>query len=546
MRMDKVYLQLGWAIAVLASPWGFDWAQAAQPDSAACAALKDFPLQHARVVSASYDAGGSAIPYKSEWLGGFSFDLPASCRVKLMLSPSSDSRIEMEIWMPAKSSWNHKLWSNGNGGLGGSIDELGVITALARGYASSGTDTGHHAMAIDGSWALGHPEKRIDYGYRAIHETAVASKILIRHFYGQSVAHAYFAGGSNGGRAALQEAQRYPDDYDGIEAAAPAQNGANTVVAGAWMEKQLRSTPQSWIPAEKLQAIHAAAMRACDALDGLEDGLIDDPRKCHIDPDQLLCKAADSDNCLTQAQVTSLRAIYAGPGGKDPAGYAYYGYAPGGELYWSGWTLGPTPDASILYMFVNAFQKYLVYDDPKWSLDRFEIGSNSTDAFRRLGTFYEALDTDLSRFAARGGKLILYHGWADRALQPQLSIDYFERVRERMGAAKVATFASLYMVPGMDHVFGGNGPNVFGQMAAPPADSTPASNIGKALEAWVENGIVPGPIIGGEHINDVAAIYRTDPGSPTRTRPLCPYPQVARYRGEGSIDAAAHFSCVAP
>lgn len=546
MTMATTRRQIGWAIALLGPTWGVHVALAAHSESAACAELKDLSLAHARVVSARFDGGGTAFAYKSEWLGDFSFDLPASCRVDLILSPTADSRIETEIWLPAKSVWNRKLWSNGNGGLGGSIDELGMITALSRGYASSGTDTGHRAIATDASWALGHPEKLIDYGYRAIHETAVASKTVIRQFYGTGVEHAYFAGGSNGGREALQEAQRYPEDYDGIEAAAPAQNGANTVVAGAWMEQQLRSTPGSWIPAAKLKAIHAVAMQTCDALDGLKDGLIDDPRICRVDPAQLLCNGEETDGCLTQAQVESLRAIYAGPGGRDPAGYAYYGYAPGGELNWSGWTLGPTPEGSVLYMFVNSFQKYLVYQDPDWSLNRFEISRNAPEAFRRLGTFYEALDTDLSRFAARGGKLILYHGWADRALQPQLSIDYFERIRDRMGAAKVATFATLYMVPGMDHVFGGNGPNVFGQMAAPPADSTPATNIGKALEVWVEKGVVPGPIIGSEHINDVAAIYRSDPGVPTRTRLLCPYPQVARHQGQGSIDDSHNFSCIAP
>ena len=546
MGILKACRHLGWAIVIVGALWDGPWAQAAHSDAAACTGLKQLSLEHTQVVSVSFDAGGTQVPYKSEWLGVFSFSLPASCRVKLVLSPTSDSHIEAEIWMPAKSRWNRKLWSNGNGGLGGSIDELGMISALSRGYASSGTDTGHQAVAIDGSWALGHPQKMIDYGFRAVHETAVSSKAIIKRFYRKSADHAYFAGGSNGGREALQEAQRYPEDYDGIEAAAPAQNGANTVVAGAWMEKQLRSSPAAWIPPAKLKAINAAAMQTCDELDGLKDGLIDDPRICHPDPAQLLCKGEESDNCLTQSQVESLKVIYAGPGGKDPAGYSYYGYAPGGELYWGGWTLGPTPDTSVLYIFVNSFQKYLVYQDSDWSLDRFELNTNAVEAFQRLGEFYQALDTDLSRFAARGGKLILYHGWGDRALQPQLSIDYFERVRQRMGTAQVATFATLYMVPGMDHVFGGNGPNVFGQMAAPPADSTPATNIGKALEAWVEKGMVPGPIIGAEHINDVAAIYRTDPGTPTRTRPLCPYPQVARHRGPGSVNDAASFACVAP
>jgi Tannase and feruloyl esterase len=542
LNLLRRFVQAG---ALLGLSFGCAQGRESGGDASACHALNTLILEHAHVESARFDAGGAGVPFQSQFFGELKLNLPASCRVKLILTPTSDSHIEAEVWMPATADWNKRLWSIGNGGLAGSIDELGLVVALSRGYASSSTDTGHQDNALSGQWGLGHPEKRIDYGHRAVHETAVNSKAVIKRFYGQPVGHAYFDGGSNGGRAALQEAQRYPQDYDGIEAGAPAQDGANTIVAGAWMEKQLRQSKESWIPLAKLQAISESVMQACDSLDGLKDGLIDDPRRCHPNTALLLCKDVETDRCLTPPQLASLRALYEGPGGKDPAGYAYYGYAPGGEANWGAWALGPTSDQSILYLFVMEFQKYLVHDDATWTLERFDIKTTPTDTFRQMTPFYQALDTDLSRFAARGGKLIIYHGWADRALQPQLSIDYYSRVQARMGADQTAKFVRLYMVPGMDHVFGGNGPNTFGQYSAPPAQSTAATNIGRALEEWVEKGVSPGPILGEEHINDPKAIYM-DTGAPTRTRPLCPYPQVARYRGAGSIDTAENFACTAP
>jgi feruloyl esterase len=545
LQLSKILLGFVWAGAILGASWGGVLAQDANRDEVACGQINKRSLDHARVVSATFDSGGAQISSKVDRFGDLKFDLPPSCRVKIVLAPTPDSHIEAEIWMPVAARWNGKLWSTGNGGLAGSIDELSMSAILSRGYVSSGSDTGHQAAGTDGSWALGHPQKRIDYGYRAVHETAVKSKALIQRFYGKQVARSYFAGGSNGGRAALQEAQRYPEDYDGIEAGAPAFDGANTVLLWSWLEQQFQK-PGARIPPEKLTAIAAAAMNECDAADGLKDGLIDDPRRCHVRAEVLLCRGEETNECLTPAQVASLKAIYEGPGGNDPAGYHYYGYSPGGELNWPSWLASQTSAQSIATNFATEFQRYLFNNDAAWTIERFNLERDANAGFHRMEEFYEALDADLSRFAARGGKLIIYHGWADPALQPQLSIDYYERVRERMRPDKTAKFMRLYMVPGMGHVFGGNGPNVFGQMLAPTVNSTPATNIGKALEAWVEEGLAPGAIIGAEHINDVAAIFRTDAGAPTRTRPICPYPQAARYRGEGSIAEAANFACVDP
>jgi hypothetical protein len=511
----------------------------------ACSKLKDLRLDHTEIVSAEYRSAGHQVSLKTTPIGIPWFNVPASCRVSLIIKPTADSHIESEVWMPS-TAWNGRLWSAGNGGLAGSIDELTMSVALTRGYATSSTDTGHHADDQDGRWGLDHPEKLIDFGYRAIHETAVQAKALISALYGKPPAFSYFASGSNGGRAALAEAQRFPEDYDGIESDAPAFDGSNNVIVGSWMMQQLAKTQGSWLPPAKLPAIFAAALAQCDAIDGLKDGLIDDPRRCHPQPEALLCKAEETDSCLTQAQIATVKALYEGPGGEDPDHYGYHGYEPGSELGWGDWSLGSAPGKSVLYNFSDQFHRYLVYNDATWTLDRFEIAKDAVETDRRMGAFYDARDPDLSRFAARGGKLMLFHGWSDMALQPRLTIEYYQRVLTRMGAEAAANFIVLYMVPGMAHGFGGKGPNAFGQIMAPPASGTPSTNVGSALVAWVEKGERPGAVIAGKYDNDIKALLVPEEMVASRTRPICVYPQVARWNGKGSIDEAKNFNCTLP
>jgi len=514
-------------------------------EAEACSKLKDLKLEHSRIVAADYSSEGHQISLQTAIIGIPWFIVPESCRVKLVIVPTPDSHIETEVWLPA-TNWNGRLWSAGNGGLAGSIDELSMTLALSHGFATSGTDTGHSASDRDGRWALRHGEKLIDFGYRAIHETAVQAKALIQAFYGRPARFSYFASGSNGGREALAEAQRYPEDYEGIEAGAPAFDGSNNVLVGGWLQGQLFKTETSWIPPAKLPAIAAAAMKSCDAIDGLKDGLIDDPRRCLFQPETLLCKAGDADNCLTAPQVGALEALYRGPGGRDLRDFGYYGYEPGGELNWGDWLLGAAPRKSVLYGYAQEFNRYLVYGDPSWTLARFDFAGDRVEIDRRLSPIYDARDPDLSRFAARGGKLVLFHGWADMALQPRLTIDYYQHVQAQMGADAAGKSAILYMVPGMAHVFAGNGPNAFGQISAPPASASPSNNIGSALVAWVEKGIRPGSIVAGKYDNDFAALLEPEGMTPVRTRPLCPYPQVARWNGHGSSGDAKNFNCVAP
>jgi Tannase and feruloyl esterase len=512
--------------------------------SEACSKLKSLQLEHTQIVAAEFHPEGHRLSLVTAPLGLPWFEVPASCRVKLVIAPTPDSHIESEVWMPA-TAWNGRLWSTGNGGLAGAVDKLSMTLALSRGYATSGTDTGHSASDQDGRWALEHPEKFIDFGYRAIHETAVQAKALMRGLYGKPPAFSYFASGSNGGREALIEAQRYPEDYEGIQAGAPAFNGTNNVVSGTWLEQSLLN-PESWIPKAKLKMIAAAAMSACDELDALKDGLIDDPRRCKFKAEALTCKGPEADNCLTQAQVTALKALYEGPGGEDPDHFHYYGYEPGGEMGWWDWSIGPTPKKSVLFTFAHEFHRYLVYGNAAWTLGEFDLHRDAIETDRHMAAIYDARDPDLSRFAARGGKLILFHGWSDQALQPRLTIEYYLRVQALAGKDAAANFVALYMVPGMAHVFAGDGPNAFGQVIAPPRSATPSDNIGRALEAWVEKGERPGPVIAGKYKSDFKALLVPGELVPLRTRPLCLYPEVARWNGKGSIDEATNFACASP
>ena len=503
-----------------------------------CENLTSLKIANTTIRAAETVAAGGFVPNGGPADGQAGFDykkVPAFCRVQGVIQPSPDSHIEFEVWLP-KSGWNGRYEGLGNGGFAGSIDYGGLADAVASGYAAAGTDTGHKGGAIDARWALGHPEKITDFGYRAVHETAEEAKAVIAAFYGNRPRHAYFSSCSNGGREALMEAQRFPEDYDGILAGAPA-NYWTHLLATAGSEDVFLNDPASRIPASKVPAIQAATLAACDAQDGVKDGVINDPSRCHFDPAVLLCKGAESDACLTAPQVESLRKIYAGP--HDPAGKPIFpGRVPGGESGpggWGLWITGERPAMSLMYGFGTGFFADFVFNDAAWDYRTFQLDRDTKVADDKFARTLNATDPDLKRFQSRGGKLIIYHGWNDPAISPLNSIDYFRSVEAKMGAKTTDEFARLYLVPGMQHCGGGPGPNSFGQ------GQVEAPGITKALERWVENREPPNKII--------ATKFQTD-GNPAsgvvRTRPLCPYPQVAKYNGSGSTDEAANFSCAMP
>lgn len=500
-----------------------------------CARLGDLDLASARVISAK---GESSSSFKHPDGHPISISKPF-CRVVVSSRPSKDSDIRVEVWLPFESDWNGRLWGVGNSTWAGYVPYRSMATRLQAGYAAVGTDTGHRARSGDSTWARGHPEKIIDYGHRGIHEAAVAAKRVAAAFYGRHAEHAYFSGCSTGGRHALMEAQRYPDDYDGIIGGDPDYDSTLyyagiTQLQSHWMADRART-----LPASKIPAVKAAALAACDRADGIADGVIADPPSCKFDTAVLACKGAETDRCLTPPQLATLREIYDGvPVPALRRGFA--GYAVGSEEDWDWIHLGHGgAGTSDGFEEATGFFRDLVFADPTWDFSRFDADRDNALADRKLGAVLNAANPDLGRFAARGGKLILYQGWNDPAVAAMSTIGYYNRVVATVGSKVAGGSVRLFMAPGMGHCGGGPGPNRFGQSAA--GDGDPESSLAAALQRWVEQGVAPERVVATKLKDDDA------PASGVlRTRPLCAYPRTARYRGIGSTDKAASFDCVAP
>jgi feruloyl esterase len=442
----------------------------------------------------------------------------------MVLTPSRDSHIEVEVWLPA--NWNGRLQAIGNGGWAGRISyvnrnpnpagQLSLASAIQRGYAAAATDTGH-AGPSGGAFIVGHPEKLIDYAFRAVHEMTVTSKSIVTAFYGHGPSHSYWNGCSAGGGQGLMEASRYPNDFDGILAGAPGSVfNVNYVYWWVSVAQAVHRTPAAFIPSSKFPLIHRAALNACDAIDGLTDGVIQDPTRCHFDPVVLKCEGDDGPGCLTVAQVEAARQIYSPVADPVTNGAFFPGLQPGSELGW-GVLGGQTPPT-----FATDTLKYLVFNDAEWDFRTLDRGSRAIAA-RKIDPGYDSINPDLRSFFKNRGKLLLYHGWDDAVIAPGSIVEYYKSVLKTVGdSVKTADVMRLFMVPGMAHCSGGEAPNQFDGL--------------QALEAWVENGKAPDLII---------ASHATD-GKLDRTRPLCPYPQVAVYQGRGSTNDATNFSCKVP
>lgn len=456
-------------------------------------------------------------------------DAPEHCRVSGLILPE----IQFELDLP--TAWNARLYMFGNGGFAGeSFDAPGRVAsrnqALKHGFAVAFMNTGHDALLEPlASFAVDR-QKLSDYAFRAVHVTATTAKQIVHDFYQAPVSHSYFDGCSTGGRQGLMSAQRFPQDFDGIAVGAPVLNFSGSLLRHVWRAQALQAAP---ITPQKLSIVANKIYEKCDKLDGLADGLIDDPRKCPFHPAEDLPKCAgdaDASSCFTSAQIKALEKIYDGvesngkkifPG--QPLGAEIQGAGLNGGMAsgWEPWMIsqnGPSIDAQ----YGGSYLRYIAFSrpDPEYDFTRFNFDTD----IEKLGPtarLMDATDPDLSRFQARGGKIVMYFGWADPALTPFMGVDYYEKVQEQMGAA-TANFFRLFMVPGMFHCRGGVGPSTFDAF-------TP-------LVQWVEKGAAPEHIIGSRLVDDKVA----------RTRPLCPYPQVAKYKGTGSIDDAANFACAAP
>jgi len=446
--------------------------------------------------------------------------------------PSEDSDIKTEVWLPLKE-WNGKLRAQGNGGFAGTIYLEAMAETVRQGYATVGTDTGH--VGGKPEFALGHPEKVKDFGWRAVHDMTVEAKALIKVFYGKEQYKAYFTSCSDGGREALMEAQRFPADYDGILAGAPAYNWTALLSAGAESAKRM-SMPATSFAAEKVPAIAAAVNAACDAKDGVKDGVLNDPRECRFDPATMVCKSGDAADCLSPSQVDTVKQIYAGPVAN---GKRLPGLEPGaedGQEGWTRWITGDEREASATFYSRGYFANF-IYARPDWRSSEFALDRDYKLAEERTAADLDATDTNLSPFLSRGGKLILYHGWNDPGIPPQMTVDYFNAVLSTSGDQAAANGVRLYMVPGMQHCGFGPGATEFGQSMGPRGDAS--HDVFTALEGWVEKGSAPG----------VLTAAKSEGKGPAKTvvmtRPLCPYPQVAQYNGKGDTTKAESFRCVA-
>jgi len=493
------------------------YANATIQPSGACERLQSFKVPELVTIAASPIAADGATP--------------AHCHVRGTLAPE----IEFEINLPAL--WNGRLYMIGNGGLAGeALDNPGRVaqrgSAIANGFVMASTNTGHDAgKEPSGTFVLSNPQKAIDYAYRAVHLTAVTAKAVATEYYARPVERAYWNSCSNGGRQGLIEAQRYPDDFDGIVANAPWVEQTGFTVGAVWNQRAVTDNPLS---ADKLALVAKRVMATCDAVDGLADGLIDDPRNCVFDPakDVPSCPAgSNSAECLTPGEAGTFAKIYGGvvSGGKP----WFPGFMLGSEALvtgpngtasgWQNLIVPGQPDAKPAdFNLAEGILKYLVFTPPQPDYDfrTFDF-DRDVGLLDRWGKIANANDPDLSKFRARGGKLLITYGWADSILQPLMGVNYYERVVAQNGR-KTTDFLRLFMIPGMAHCAGGVGPD--------------QNDAVTSVIDWVEKDTAPDSLVASKIVA----------GEVVRSRPLCPYPQVARYRGQGSIDDAANFRCVTP
>lgn len=488
--------------------------------AADCAQLTGLKLPHTEITLAETIAAGAFKQPPGAGAGGppappdAYAHLPAFCRVAGTSKPTPDSDIRFEVWLPV-ANWNGKFVGVGNGVWAGSITHVAMVQPLSMGYATAATDDGHQGSPLDASFAAGHPEKLADFGHRGPHEMTVNAKAVITAFYGTAANRSLFVSCSTGGRQGLMEAYRYPEDYNGISSMAPANPMVPLMVSSLWTGEATLKDAASHIPPQKFTLIHKAAVQACDARDGVTDGIISSPRTCHFDPASLQCKSTDGPDCLTAPQVAALRAIYQGP--RDPrTGKAIYpGFEPGSEAMFPIQTAGPLPfGAAYTYM------RDLVFKDPHWDFNSFDYDKDVARALQAGSAQLDVPPSGLDTFLSGGRKLLLSHGWADGLIPPMSTVNFYTDLTTHAGARRVDG-TRLFMIPGMGHCAGGDGPFVFDAIST--------------LDKWVETGHAPERIV----VSNL-------PGAPTRTRPLCPHPQQAVYSGTGSTDDEKNFTCTVP
>ncbi len=500
-------------------------------DAASCAKLSGQSVAADTVIqSAEYLPQGGTI-------GTTTITVPF-CRAIGVATPTSDSHIGFEVWLPPVAAWNGKFQGIGSGGSAGAISVPQMAGALNAGYTTMSTDNGHRTDTSqknggsEQTWALGHPEKMVDFAYRALHLSTLAAKQVVKNFYGRSSLRSYFVACSQGGHHALMEASRYPADYDGMVAGAPAWHWVNQMVNATWNSVPGLRDPSALT--EKSAAIlNQAVVKACDKLDGVEDGLISDPRRCRFDPATLLCKT-DAQDCLTQVQIDAANRIYQGARKSDGT-VIFQGFPRGSERDWWRIFAGETPGGSSWHFWRYSVFQDLNFQNVNFDFDRdTDRGLNARHAGMTVADIYN-VNPDLSAYRARGGKIIIYHGWADNQVTPFATLDLYSRITAREGQAGTDSFLRLFMMPGLGHCQGGPGPGNIGG-ASPALSHDPEHDVVAALDQWVLRRKPPSRLI---------AAHLDQDKKPDLTRPLCAFPREARYTGSGDIRDAENFTCMA-
>jgi len=495
-----------------------------------CESLKDIKIPNVTITSATSGGPGYQLPGQS----GFA-NAPASkiavpfCRVQAFSAPTSDSHIGIEVWLPDAAKWNGNFLAAGNPGFIGSLSSAGLAQIMQRGYVAGGTDTGHVDQGFE--WAIGHPEKWADWGYRAVHEMAVVTKTLAKAYYGKPVKNSYWNSCHNGGNQGLNEVQRYPEDFNGIVVTDPAyyishlQPGSLYI---SWVALKDGVNGPGYIPVAKLAVINKAAMEACDANDGLKDDLIEDPTRCKFDPASIQCKGAEDGSCLTAAQVDTVRKIYEGAKFKDGKPI-YSGFERGSELSWA-FMIEKEPFSVNLNYF-----KGMVFQDPNWDFKTFDVDRDTRLGIERTGKYVDGNNPDLRPFKKAGGKIVLVSSWNSLALPPRQFVEYYKSVEKAMGGPEqTQDFARMFAIPGA-----GGCPGFMSNVED--------FNSFDAMLQWVEKGKAPDKIIYSyRESGSRTAGGMGSGGKVYRTRPVCAYPKVSKYKGSGGVNDAANFACVDP
>ena len=515
----------------------------AAPSAAAtaCADLTSFLLPDTTITLAqSYTAGAT--------VSGSTKAPVDLCRVAGTIKPGPQSNIHFEVWIPTEANWNGKYQQTGNGGFAGSISLGNIANAVSRGYATAATDDGTSGPPAGAPAFINNPDVALDYGFRAVNATSEKSKAIISMLMGRGPSHSYFVGCSDGGREGLQEAQRFPHDFDGIIVGSPINDQIGEFASSYLYNMQAtlggpqtNGVPDAYIPSSKLPLLTNAALAQCVGKDGgvASDLFLSDPRQCRFRPETVQCRRGDDPaTCLTAAQVDAARKLYAGP--HDDGVLLFPGLEPGGEAAaggWANWITGTSPAApGSQYGLGKGFACSLMKNALDCDYLSIDVVQQDNEARVRFQPIIASINPDLAPFRARGGKMIQYAGWADAAVPPENGLNYYRKVARTIGDPR--DFYRVFMVPGMAHCSGGAGPNAFGNgtVNGPVIDAE--HDLVKALERWVEQGIAPQRIIATHYLNNTAA------QGVQFQRPLCPYPERGEYTGSGDPNDAANFQCV--